>query len=101
MTTSTRAERLLEVHPYSALAPLTVDVAAAAGFGFVRVFPMPAAWADTRDGRCNPSARVVWLADRAPLHIVAHEVAHLLAPADGHGPVWREWFNRLAVALTP
>lgn len=48
-------------------------------------------------GRCQPDARRLWLADRAPLLTVPHEVAHLAHRS--HGPAWEQEMLRLCRLL--
>lgn len=77
------------------LAAATVQLAGEAGFGHVRVWRLKDGgphW-----GQAAPWARVVWYpATGAPMLTVAHEVAHLLTPADDrHGPAWRSAFAAL------
>ena len=83
---------------FAVLAAATVSLCADVGYGHVRVWPMPAHLTHL-NGQCAPAKRVVWYPRVAPLYTVAHEVAHLLLPHDGHGPRWKAAYLRLGRTL--
>lgn len=85
--------------PFAELEAVTHELVVSIGFGEISVRPLPARVAMWNYGDAWPSARLVRYAPRAPLYAVAHEVAHLLAPDDGHGPMWQAQFARLAASL--
>lgn len=74
--------------PYKVLAAETMRCARLLGLP-VRCLPMPAHLVGVLDGRTN--GRTVWLTHGAPLHTVAHELAHVMTgtTSDPHGPEWR------------
>lgn len=79
---------LASVLPYAQLAQITRHVAACSGIA-VRVLPMPPDLAVDRYGAVR-GRRTILYAARAPLWVVAHEVAHVVTPLDEpeHGPRW-------------
>lgn len=81
------------VVPYSVLRSVTFGVTHVWGCGPVRVWPLPPHLEGVLDGRALASARVVWYAKSAPLHTVAHELAHIVTPDEpGHGERWMTCF---------
>lgn len=86
-----------DVWPYEALAKLTADIAAAWPYGPVRVMRLPRHLARDGYGRCHVKRRVIMYADLCPLWVVAHEMAHLMTPADeAHGEAWQAAYAQLA-----
>lgn len=53
-----------------------------------------------RAGEAWPTSRVIRYARRAPLSTVPHELAHLVCPADDHGPMWQARMIAFASSLT-
>lgn len=84
---------------FAELAAITQAMVVEIGFGEISVRPLPARLTMRYYGDAWPSARLIRYAPSAPLYAVAHEVAHLLAPDDGHGPMWQTQFIRLAASL--
>lgn len=89
---------LLEVVPYGRLVTLTHRLATRVGVTTPQCLPLTAALSDVYDGRTD--GRRIWYAQTAPVHTVAHELAHVLARDRGHGRVWWEAFAALATVLT-
>lgn len=91
--------KVTDVVSYNVLVDATRALCAELGV-FVHVRPLPRHEATTRDGKTDGKA-LIWYALRAPLHVAAHEVAHIITPNDqpDHGLVWQDNFRRCARLL--
>lgn len=89
---------LLEVVPYRELVSLTRRVADHVGMTCPQCLPLSASAGAVYDGRTD--GRRIWYAPTAPVHTVAHELAHVVTRDGRHGRVWWEAFAALATVLT-
>lgn len=81
---------LLEVVPFGRLSVLAHRLAGWRGIP-INVIPLSPQIARVYDGRTDGRIRV-WFAPRAPVHTVAHELAHVVSGDRSHGPEWERSF---------